>query len=85
MGEFDDRKLVAVARNLEAALRASDRKGTVTFRAQLQPLFDRIAEGDVSTPLRRAPGGRAFMESELPNDARIARLYHQFCDALEGG
>ncbi len=78
------RRVASLAAALDDALRGNQVLGAAAFHAQLSWIFGRISAGQLTAPIRRAPGGRHFLESNLPGDARIRELYSAFCDAVEG-
>lgn len=73
-----------MAKQLEAELKRSKVRGAGEVLGQMQSLFDRISSGALNEPVRRAPGGRHFQDSDLPGDPRIRSLWTAFCDAVEG-
>jgi len=80
---FQRRRLAELAKDFEAALTDSRLMGADHMLGQFRATFAAIAAGTVTQPVRRAPGGRAFLESELPGDPKISKLYHLFCTAIE--
>ena len=84
MSGFDRQRVTYLAAELEKALENSALKGAKDVLAQVQSLFDQIAAGQLGAPIRRAPGGRHFLESDLPSDPTLKNLWTMFCDAVEG-
>ncbi len=81
---LERRRLAAIARRLDAALEGCEVLGAAAFHAQLHGLFTRIASGELTAPIRRAPGMRHFLESNLPGHPAISDLYSALCRAVEG-
>ncbi len=84
MGGFDRKRVASLAKELERALEASDLQGAEGVLGQLRSLFDQISAGTLTEPVRRAPSGRHFLESNLRDDSRITFLWHAFCRVVEG-
>ncbi len=82
---LERRRLAAITNHLERLLSSSRANGSRAVLDQLRPLFDKIAAGAVTAPVLRPPGGRHFLESDLPGDPEISRLYAAFCKAVSGG
>jgi len=82
--DFERRRLTDLAKDLERALESSRLQGAKGVLGQLRSVFDRIYAGTLTAPVRRAPSGRYFQESDLRSDPRITSLWHSFCNAVEG-
>lgn len=85
MSGFDRQQVAYLAKELERALQDSTLEGAKDVLGQMQSLFDQISAGNLTAPIRRAPGGRHFLESDLQSDPKIKNLWTSFCDAVERG
>ena len=84
MSDFDRKRVARLAKRLERALEDSSAMGADGVLGQMRSLFDRIAAGEVTAPIRRAPGGRHFLESNLREDPAVSSVWTTFCNAVEG-
>ncbi len=80
-----DRELAAkLSIELEAALKESADQWAPSFLQQLERVMGLAKSGTLNEPVKRAPGYRHFIESNLPGDPLISQLYSQWWAAVEG-
>ncbi|MBW1879352.1 MAG: hypothetical protein JRJ84_13395 [Deltaproteobacteria bacterium] len=83
MGGFDRERLERLSAELEEALGASSDPGAPHVLGQVKSVLDSARAGDLDAPRKSAPGGRHFIESNLPGDPVVSSLYTDWCNVVE--
>ena len=84
MGGFDRERVTALSYALEEALAGLTDRQEIAFRDQLTRVLTLAKSGALDKQVKTAPGMRHFVETALPGDPTISKLYLEWCRVIEG-